>query len=342
MKKDFMVRIIIVFAFVLFLLSGNAQDINFSQYFNNRQYYNPAFTGINNGLRTDFSFRNEFHKLPNDYNSYCFSVDFGEKTTKGLGGGVGFIFTSDNGGLSFIRKQVFGLSLAGKIPVAGNILIQVGLKAAFIQEDFDMNDFVFTDQINGRFGEIYLSQFTHPDKNSRTFPDFGAGTVVQISIGDGKIKGNAGLAVDHLFQPDESFLSTVTVRLPRKYVLHSDMEFVVIERGTSGHPPEWTGDPLKICPGFILQSQDKTTSYQVGMNVQLFNIIVGSWYKGGSDEMIGSSVTTVVGPCFYLGKGTSIKLVYSHDVSLSGELKDCGGSHEITLGFGFGNLKLFR
>lgn len=57
-----------------------AQDMNYSQYFSTPIYYNPAFTGINNGIKVRFLFRDQWPTLPVDFKSYYFSADLGEMT----------------------------------------------------------------------------------------------------------------------------------------------------------------------------------------------------------------------------------------------------------------------
>jgi len=219
---------------LIFLIQGaRGQDPNYSQYFSTPLYFNPAMTGINTGLRARFSFRDQWPNLPVDFKSYYFSADLGDRNLPGAGG-FGLVINSNNEGISFIKDLDVGLAISVRIPLTSNVVTQVGMKASIVQKRVNWDDFVFSDQLSEKYGNIYLSQFTPPDVNSKVFPDFGVGGVVQFSSVEGNVNGTVGFAVDHVFQPDESFLSTATAPLPRKYVGHLDLILSAAGRSSSG------------------------------------------------------------------------------------------------------------
>lgn len=327
---------------VLISSSSLGQDPNFSQFFMNPIYYNPANTGINTGLRARFTYRDQWANLPVDFRSYAFTADLGDRNLPGSGG-LGLTVNSDNEGLGFIRNLTVGLNIGVRIPLSSTMIAQVGLRASFLQKSLNWDDFVFTDQFSEKYGNIYPSSFQRPDINTKTVPDFGAGGVIQYSNETSSVIGSIGFAIDHFFQPDVSFLGTDKSPLPRKYVLHSDF---IITTG-SGYNTNYNtairgaGDPLKLNPGFIYQNQNGLNAFQIGMNLLKYNVYLGGWYKNSSKPNAASSLALLAGYRYFFADEMSVKFMYSYDLQMSGPLQSAGGSHEISLVIEFGKLQVF-
>ena len=100
--KRFLYALVFVSGLVTNGLVAFCQDPNYSQWLNTPIYYNPAFTGLNLGLRARFSYRDQWPNLPVDYKTMYFSTDLGDRSLPGAGG-LGLIVNSDN--------ESFGLSL---------------------------------------------------------------------------------------------------------------------------------------------------------------------------------------------------------------------------------------
>jgi type IX secretion system PorP/SprF family membrane protein len=340
MKKLIIVPIFLI-GFLLLLSSARGQDPNYSQFFSTPLYYNPAYTGINTGVRARFTYRDQWPNLPVDFRSYYFSADIGDRNLPGSGG-LGLIVNSQNEGIGFIKDLSVGLSIGVRIPITASVVSQVGIKAAIVQKSLNWDDFVFSDQLSEKYGNIYLSSFVAPDANKKVYPDFGAGGLLQFASPEGNITGVAGFAVDHIFRPDEAFLSTASAPLPRKYVAHLD---IVIAAGggssSSMYASGGTNDPLKINPGLIYQNQDKMNSLAVGFNMLKFNIYLGGWYKSGLNNNPNNSIALLAGYRYTFAEDMSIKFMYSYDLMTSGSMQGLGGAHEISLILEFDKLSIF-
>jgi type IX secretion system PorP/SprF family membrane protein len=319
--------------------TAGAQDPNFSQFFNTPIYFNPAFTGLNQGLRFRFTFRDQWPNLPVSFKSYFFSADVGERRLPGSGG-LGLIVNSDNEGLGFIRNLSVGLNLSVRIPMSDYVISQVGIRASVVQKNVNWDDFVYTDQLNEKYGNIYATAFSKPDNNTRIFADFGIGGLLQIARDISRFHGTVGVAIDHLFQPDEGFLSTAKTPLPRKYVIHSDFTIITGDGSYSGYGSSMS-DPLKLNPGIIYQLQDGLSILQAGLNLLKYNIYLGAWYKVATGSG-GSSVAAIVaGYRYAFAEDMSIKFMYSYDLQIAGPAQGTGGAHEICLILEFDKLSLF-
>jgi type IX secretion system PorP/SprF family membrane protein len=340
MKKPIIIPIFLL-GLLCFFSSARGQDPNFTQFFSTPLYYNPAYTGINTGIRARFAFRDQWPNLPVDFRSYYFSADLGDRGLPGAGG-LALIVNSDNEGIAFIKNLSVGLGIGVRIPITSTVVSQVGVKASVVQKTVNWDDFVFSDQLSEKYGNIYQSSFVPPNSNKKVFPDFGAGGLLQFSNPEGNVSGVAGFAVDHIFQPDESFLSTANAPLPRKWVAHMD---VVIAAGggpssSSMYASGGGNDPLKINPGIIYQNQNKMSFLQAGFNMLKYNIYLGAWYRTGLNNNPTNSLALVAGYRYTFAEDMSIKFMYSYDLAISGNLQGMGGAHEISLVLEFDKLTL--
>lgn len=323
---------------ILLCLPSTGQDINYSQYFSTPLYYNPAFTGLNSGLRVRFTFRDQWPTLPVDIKSYYFSADLGDRNLPGAGG-IGLMVQSDNPGYGLINNLQAALTIGVRIPVTSFMIAQVGIKAAVVQRLVNWDELVFSDQLDPKYGNIYQTGFIPPDADKRVYPDFAAGGILQFISPTGGINGNIGFACDHIFRPDQAFLSNASAPLPRKWVAHGD---VVISAGYSSSSFYRAADePLKINIGFMYQNQAKFNSLELGLNLLKFNIYLGGWYKTTMGGKTGNAVVLLAGYRYVFAPDMSIKFIYSYDLQTSKSLAGTGGAHEISLVLDFDQLSIF-
>lgn len=317
----------------------SGQDPYFSQFFNTQTYNNPAFTGLITGLHARFTYRDQWPNLPVPFRSYFFSADVGERNLPGSGG-MGLVVNSDNEGLAFIQNLSVGLNLSVRIPLAENIVSQVGIRASIVQKTVNWEDFVFSDQLSERYGNIFTSAFRPPENNKRVFPDFGIGGLIQFSNDASRYNGTAGVAIDHFFQPDEGFLTNEKTPLPRKWVAHADF---IVTTGDDGYTSgiKGSGDPLKLNPGIIFMNQDKRSALGAGFNLLKYNFYLGGWYKATMGANGSSLIALVAGYRYKFADDMAIKFMYSYDIQVSGPARGAGGAHELSLILDFDKVTLF-
>lgn len=339
MKKHLLV-FVITWAALASLQRAQAQDPNYSQWLNAPIYYNPAFTGLNAGFRARFTYRDQWPNLPVDYRTMYFSADLGDRSLPGAGG-LGLIVNSDNESFGFIKTLSASLSLSARIPISSYLTSQVGIKAGIMQKRMNWDDFVFSDQLNDKYGNIFSSQLPPPDNQQRLFPDFGVGGLIQFAAVEGMLTGTAGFAVDHVFEPDESFYTIDKSRLPRKYAGHLDVILLLGNPGNGREPVRGFNDPLKLNPGLLYQNQNGMNSIQFGVNALKYNIYLGCYYQSTAVTDHTSSLMMLAGYRYLISDEAAVKFMYSYDLELSGNLVGTGGAHEISLILEFSRLKLF-
>ena len=338
--KRYIYQLLILLGLLLALPGSYGQDPNFTQYFSTPIYYNPAYTGALTGVRARFAYRDQWPNLPVDFKSYYFSADLGDRNLPGAGG-LGLMVNSSNEGIAFINDLEFALTVGVRIPITSFLVSQLGVKAAVVQKRVNWDDFVFSDQLSERYGNIYLSSFIPNDINKKVFPDFGVGGLLQFSNVEGNVTGNIGLSCDHLFKPDESFLSTGTSPLPRKWVANMDLIITAGGGGSASIINRGADDPLKLNPGIMYQNQANKSALQAGLNILKYNIYLGAWYKSTLKDVPSSAMALVVGYRYMFFENMSIKFMYSYDLQISGNLQGTGGAHEISLILEFDKLQVF-
>ena len=216
---------------------------------------------------------------------------------------------------------------------------QVGIKASWLQKRVSWDNFIFSEKLSELYGNLYDSGFVRAGSDVLNLPDFGIGGLVQFVNAKGCLSGTLGLSVDHLFEPDESFVQTVKSPLARKWTGHADLVFSV--RCPTGFNAK-EDDALKINPGIIFQNQGKISALQAGMNITNYGIYFGAWYKGVYGFENTHSVALSGGYRYPFAENMSIKCSYSYDMQVSGPHKKNGGIHEISIVLEFSGMHLFK
>jgi type IX secretion system PorP/SprF family membrane protein len=320
------------------LLSGallNGQDFDFSQWYNNPTYYNPAYVGLTPGFKARFSYRRQMVKIPSNFKTYAFSADIAERSLPGAGG-IGIIIDNFNASQGMVNHTIAGIMPSVRVPIAEYMVMQMGVQAAFVQKRINWDNLIFPDQLDPRYGNIYPTSFIAPNSDKVTYPDFTAGLLFQFK-GNG-VSGVVGGAMHHLTRPNESFYEG-SAPLPRKYVAHLDLiwEFQqnkgFYRRSSS----------FKINPGFFYQNQATLSTFSFGSNFYFTNVYLGIWYKNESFEYDTYSTFSLMGGInIPFADVSRLKLMYSYDFVIYPEYTFTGPTHELTLIFEFDDISLFQ
>lgn len=322
---------------------AKAQDPMFTQFYNNPLYYNPGTVGLNPGMRMRFNYRDQWPNIPNDFKTYSFNMDVAERSIPGSGG-LGLIILNDKAGTGNLQTSSVGLSTAARVPLQENMVAQVGITVSFVQKMINFNDLVFSDQLNPRYGNIYSTAFEAPDKSKVTYPDFAVGGVYRFSETNSSIagiQGTLGLAVHHVFRPNES-LRGLSAPLPRKLVIHGDLVLDVDQSSGSFYRRMSNPKSFKFNPGFNYEKQGDFSTYSFGVNVLKSSIYTGIWFRNQTFDFVKSNdLMFALGLYMPFNKGSRMKFMYSYDFILT-ELRTAAGSaHEITISIEFDDINLF-
>jgi type IX secretion system PorP/SprF family membrane protein len=328
----FEAKYILLITFLLAIAFGTkAQDSYYSQYYNNMTYYNPAYIGLDEGLKVGFTYRDQWPKYSDDLKTYNFNMDFAERGLPGLGG-FGIIFNSNKEGNGLIKTNFIGLLGSARIRLQRHWVTQVGVTVAFVQKQIDVGDFIWSDQLDDRHGLLYPeSSFAGLPNQSISYADVNLGGLIKYE--KRLITATLGFGINHLFKPNESFYN-LDIRVPRKYDMNIDVVFLQRNNPRKG---------FKFNPGLLYEYQNSFSNFSLGMNVQKSIIYAGAWYRNRNSAIYNvQSLMFVVGVQIpMVNKYSRIKLMYSYDVGIS-NMKGTGGAHEITLRFQFDEIHLIK
>ena len=291
---------------VLCLSAGSAfsQDPQFTQFYANPLYLNPAFAGSHGCPRFALNYRNEWPSLTGNYVTYSMSYD---QHFDNISGGIGIIATHDQQGTGIIYTSSLGLIYSYHLKVNRKFNMLFGVKAAMTNKYLDWDKLTFGDMIDPRRGFIYQTGDV-PRGGSRYFFDASAGIV-----GFSK-HFFFGVAAHHLNMPNESMIIG-TSRLPMRFTGHAGAEIVL--GGNSQYK-----NKTSIMPNIIYQYQNGFQELALGTYVKYGVFTAGAWYRNRDAFILSIGINT--------GK---FKIGYSYDVTVS-KLNNgvSGGSHEVSLG----------
>ncbi len=318
--------------FCLFISTAAlAQEPYFSQYFNTPLYYNPAMTGLNDGLKVRINYRNQWPQYNDDLKTYNFSMDVAERYMPGAGG-LGIIFNTNKEGDGFIRKNMVGGLGSVRIRMSRNMVSQFGFMASYVQKQIDNNDFIWSDQLDDRHGLLYPhSSFAGFSNKNVSYTDVSIGGVLHYE--QEYMSMTYGGAIHHLFKPNESFYD-LEMRMPRKYVLHADFVIFQVSNPRKG---------FRFNPGILFENQSGFNTFTLGTNISKSVLYAGAWYRNKDSQIYNyQSVTLLVGMNIpMVNKYSRIKLMYSYDINVA-NMPGTGGSHEISLRFEFDQIHLVK
>lgn len=328
---------LILYIGITIILSGSfgvstfAQDPYYSQFYNTPMFYNPAMTGISEGLKIRTMYHNQWPQYSDDLKSYNFSMDVAERHMPGAGG-LGLIFNTNKEGQGFIKQNLIGALASTRIQINRNMISQFGFMASYVQKQIDNSDFIYSDQLDGRHGLLYPhSSFPGFPNKLIAYPDVSIGGVLNHQTEYSSF--TIGAAVQHLLKPNESFYD-LEMRVPRKFVVHSDIILFQVSNPERG---------FRFNPGILYENQSGFNTYTLGINISKSVLYGGAWYRNKQSQIYNyQSLTLVTGINIpMVNRYSRLKLMYSYDVSIT-QMTGTGGSHEITLRFEFDEIHLIR
>jgi type IX secretion system PorP/SprF family membrane protein len=305
--RKFYISITAIMALIAGISSNAyAQDPQFTQFYANPLYLNPAFAGSNNCPRICMNFRDEWPNIPGTFVTYSASYD---QHVDALSGGIGLLATQDEAGESTLTTTNVSAIYAFQLPLSRSFTISAGFQATYHQKSVDWSKLTFGDMIDATRGFVYNTNET-ATRTSIGVPDFSAGIV-------GYSKNVFfGFAADHLTQPDESFV-TGSSPLPMKFTVHAGAMIPV-----NGHSIQ--DDQVTISPNVIFQKQQDFQQLELGFYAMKGPIVGGLWYRNQD------AIILLIG-----FQKKTIKMGYSYDVTISKLTEQTAGSHELSLTFQF-------
>ena len=298
----------ILFTFTFFSTKIHSQDAEFTQFYSNPIYLNPALTGTHMCPRVSMNYRNQWPGISGTFVTSAFSYD---QHVSSLHGGLGLMFVNDQASNSLVNTRISGI-YSYQMKVSRKFSIRTGFEATYWQKSLDWNQLTFGDMIDPIRGFVYQTQ---------DIPR--GGTVGGLDLSAGIVGFSEqfyiGFAAHHLTEPDESMLSNNSSPLPRKYTGHIGAMIPL-----AGKASKYETEEAFISPNILYRRQGSFQQINMGIYLSKGPLVGGVWYRN-QDAFI-----LLVG--MQMGQ---VKFGYSYDVTVSKLSMATSGSHELSLQLNF-------
>ena len=320
-------RTLLAWAFFCLLIPGIAlgQDVQYSQYYANPIYLNPALVGSTGLTRIGVNFRNQWPALDQTFVAYTAYMDHYEEHWNS---GFGLILQGANESFTETSWNEVGLAYSYRLQLSANSFIQAGMQGSFIARD-------------AYFGRVVLGSQLDIDRGSIDYT--GSGFEGESQVRD--VDAHAGLmyygkrawlgaSMGHLLRPDISYIVDGTSRLPRKLSLHGGYRFNL----APGYINDYfnnTDQERSFSVGFNYKQQGQFSQLDLGSEFYFEPLALGLWYRGLPTKYglpNHESLVAMVG----LGLQSGLDVGYSFDFPISSYgLGRSGGSHEVSIRYVF-------
>ncbi len=286
----------------------HAQDAEFTQYYANPLFLNPAFAGGNRDPRLVMSYRNQWPAMSGSYVTQAVSYD---QHVKNIQGGLGLTVMSDQAGQNTLQTTRITGMYAYQQNLTRKISLRAALEASYFQKALDWSNLTFGDMIDPRRGFIYETQDT-PRGGKIQNVDFGTGIIVFTN------KFHLGFAAHHLNEPNESLVVGLS-RLPMKLTIHGGAK-LPIKTNIKGE------EVASISPSFLFRQQAEFKQMNLGLFVNKGPLFGGVWYRGIAFTEYRDALIAVVGI-----ETDIMRVGYSYDITISELTPATGGAHELSM-----------
>jgi type IX secretion system PorP/SprF family membrane protein len=305
MKKFYIVGIIGLMIFFS-VNTAHSQDPQFTQFYANPLYLNPAFAGSIRCPRIALNTRIQWSGISGNYRTYAASYD---QHIDPIQGGVGIRFYRDEAGQATITSHNVAVMYSYLLKLSRKVSMRFGAEIGFLQRSLDTRNLTFGDMIDDRYGFVYATQEVF-ENNQKFMFDLGAGVLCYSDMFYG------GVSFHHITQPNEGFLGNS--KLPFKLTAHFGSMIPI------GSKRKYSGDAF-ISPNVLFQLQQSFYQVNVGVYAGKGPFVGGIWYRSND------SFIALVG----IQKGI-FRIGYSYDITISRLTNATAGSHEVSMGFQFG------
>jgi type IX secretion system PorP/SprF family membrane protein len=296
----------------LFQIAGSlilkAQDLHFSQWFNEPLLTNPANTGFipDADYRLGANYRNQWSTVMSQpYKTMSVWGDaqvFRDRIQSGWLGLGGAILHDVAGASSLSTTEIYG-SVAYHQMLGFSSLLSIGFNTGWVNKRINNSNLKFPDQFDGKFFDTNVPTMVTIDQPNVNYFDMQVG-LNYAYFPDKNTYVNAGFSVQHINQARESFFNTD----PVGYDDRIKPRFIGFINGSFK-----TSDMVIINPMAYYTVQADAHELVAGLNVQ-YNL------SGDGDQQLigglyyrpGDAVIPMVGFIY-----KNIRLMFTYDVTTS-------------------------
>lgn len=307
-------RLIFIILTAVFIgKSSFAQDPQFSQFYANPLYLNPAFAGSAVCPRLIMNYRNQWPSITGTFVTYNASYD---QHIDKISGGIGLLVTSDRQGEGTVSTNSFSGIYSYRLEVTRTFSIKAALQATYVDKRLAWEKLTFGDQIDPRNGFVNNTHEPKPGSTSKGYLDFSTGIIGYTE------NFYTGVAVSHLTEPEEGYITLN--KMPLKITAHAG---AVIDLQKRKSRTRGLND-LTISPNILFMKQRDFNQLNYGFYVNWYPFVSGLWFR--------QNFTNADAMLFLVGlQQNGFKIGYSYDLTVSKLTNMTGGAHEISFALQF-------
>lgn len=287
-----------IISFSLTFLNCQGQDAEFSQFYANPVYLNPAFAGSAICPRVSINFRDQWPGIQEGFKTYSVSYD---RYIKKLSGGVALQILKDGSASGVYNTIAVNGVYAYHKKISKDLVLDAGFKLGYLQRSLNLNELIYADQIDKSDGVVRATSDVI-GMESNVGLDISTGAMIHSD------RFFTGFVVHHLV--NRGIDLTEEKLIPKRYALHAGVN-IPIDDGESSE--------INLSPNILFTKQGPFNQLNIGFYATKGLITGGLWYRS-NDAMI-----------LLLGiDATRYKLGYSYDITLSKLGNVSGGAHELS------------
>ena len=299
--KHFVIAIVTAYCSCLLPLLVKAQDIHFSQY--NFTLINPAMTAAYKDLQATLQHKEQW-RMVDAYRTSSATFEmklsqinwqkvttnnvtgvFKQKLQKGLAFGINVF--NDKAGDGNMKNFQASLSLAYHALINEKNTVSAGLKGGYVQKSISPDGLRWNNQYTGGAYDPTLTPGENFTDQSFGYADFGAGLLWSYGDGSKYLTANdqkhihAGISIDHLNNPKQSFLAITSDQLHWKITAHAGTLIGVKNTNYSlGASLLYLsqGKLTEITPGALIKYKFKENSVYTGF-IKSSALTLGCYYR---------------------------------------------------------------
>jgi type IX secretion system PorP/SprF family membrane protein len=339
MKMPHTIRYTLLLGILLTLLSGQAQDPHYSQFYAAPVQMNPALSGVFPGsFRVVANYRTQNYAVLGNqaYRTLAASVDTRNRVGRSDFYSLGLAVMQDEAGEANFRRSKAMFSgaylkhLGGGRYRSGDQYLVAGAQLGVGQWAMDWENLWFSEQfeVQGSNAAInFGAPNNEPNLNAnRTdlFVDFNAG-LLYYNVIDADNSFYIGGAIHHINQPNVSFIENANAPLTQRYLAQAGGEIGLTRE-------------LSLLPAVAVMSQGSAFLGIGGMNLRYRNrdwrevaIRAGLWGRVVNQRESGMGLDAVVVSAILELERIQIGLNYDLTVSTLSEANDSRGAFELAL-----------
>lgn len=331
-------------------IQGFAQDPSFSQFYANRIYLNPAFTGLERGISVAGVSRLQWINVDEGFRTYGFTAEIQEPFIRS---GIGLSLFHNTQGLAQLNSTSVGMSYSYLIPL-DNHNIHIGIEALWNQKTVDWDEITFSDQLDAVNGVVYSSTFV-PILEKTTYTDFNMGVLwrfnTDMKIGKRKFKNtrhSIGFSMHHLpalfgtNSGGESLQNLPTQLIPRMTFHAGSMIPLTFFNSTKKEIMISPNIKVDVQGDALLQFEENLQVFTYGGYFLYEGVYVGALYQNKnifSSHRNTNAWILAVGAYVESDKDSRMFFGFSYDANTTGVGARAGGVYEVAFRW-TGNAKV--